>query len=82
MWVNFKGRSEQKGIMRKANNFQIKKTDDLVFEIFGVNGAKKLGTVPASEFVLDDYVHIAMTYDAVVDKMLIYLNDRSEATGS
>ena len=74
LWVNFRGQSDQKGIMRKNTNFRIRKTNDLIFEIFGLNGTRKRGTVPASQFVLDDYFHIIMAYDANIDKMLIYIN--------
>ena len=74
LWVNFRGQSEQRGIMRKNSNFRIRKTNDLVFEIFGLNGTRKRGTLSASQFVLDDYFHIIMAYDASIDKMFIYIN--------
>lgn len=74
LWVNFRGEDNQLGILRKNNSFRIRKTSSLVFEIYGVGGARKRGTVTESQFSNDEYLHLVMTYDAVLDKQFIYLN--------
>ena len=73
-WVNFRGEDVQLGILRKNSSFRIRKTSNLIFEIYGKGGARKRGTVTGSQFSRDEYIHLVMTYDAILDKQFIYLN--------